>query len=913
MSSLSTSIILPQYSTRTLSYRIATTPTYFTNLSDLVGDPTFGTLFGVESISRVFLTTKEPPVATTGTQFLLTDSLGSNSFIDLRVDPPTFSVSSNIVIYQGISRGLPITLRPPTSIPGYIRSTYADVSHDTSFGCIVPGSLFNSQTGFVSPSPVPLGLITDICSTTGIVTLSGIPTIPRPASNYSYFAFDSRGRQMRTDFSIQVAKAVFQYTSNAGAIVINGSNAIVTLSYGVQNTIKFDVDPGLTSVTTTGTFPLDVSWIGNRITLSGTPTSFIDTPTGVQGVIRPSFSSITTPPLAITFQMNPVLLFTPSISTNFYCNVPYTQDHPIIQYSAQYYPTYTNPTYTWSLSTPITGLTLSNGRLYGTIGPVSNVADITVSAFTLSKTVQVTLSAIADSVTVTGPPTGKFTAIQNVQILNLSFQASSSSGNVVPQSSLIYSSTPAFSIYGTPLLPDGTVGGTPRDPLVEQTVTVNAINAQNLVGSTSISFQILPDVITISQSKGLGITTASNPLVVIQGRDVTFDIPSSNRSYYATVSSGNAPVYISDVSNGLVLSTDGVLTGIPLVSGDQSFSVSATIAYGNTFSGDTLYVRAISDEVILDSPTSTDFVINTGTVTTLQLRGALFSGSTISSYSLSGNVGGAVSITSAGLLTLSATTIQEATPFRILATAADSGVQSPIHSTLTINNPALGSFVTPIRPTTLYFSNVGDQYAIQTSTPYSLTLVGGAGFSIVGSNLIRGPGSDIYTPIPAVIRATPGLAMPVQLATRSLQLQPLGPYHWIEYAQIDPIYVQTLPWNVSALFAIPSIPAGLTWNALTGTLTGSPRELTIGSSFRVYATDGNVSTYLDVPYTSRVPAYLRGFSSPSAYTNYVRQLAIVNSATHAVDKLAQLPDPLIASETGPYPVDISKDVICPPS
>ena len=908
MSNLVTTITLPQYSTRSLSYTIARTPTYFTNLSDLVGDPTFGTLFGASSSASVFLTTAEPPVTTAGTRFLLTDSRGSNSFIDLRVDPVSFTVSSLIVLNQGLSRGLPFTLTPPSSVSGSITSTFSNVSTGV-FSCSVPGSRFNvSSNSFISPSIAPLGIQITNTTSLGVVTINGTPTIPRPASNYTYFAFDSSGRQMRTDFAIQVVKPTFEYTPVTGNVAIIGSNAIATLNYGVQNTVQIDVDPTPTSFTTTGYFPFDVSLVGSRFTLSGTPTSFIDVSSGLQGVLRPSFSNIG-PPLTITFQMNPVLLFEPASNLTFYCNVPYTSANPMATYSAQYYPSYVNPTYTWSLSTPITdlSLTVSTGRLYGTLSNLSNVADITVTSMNLSKTARVTLSALLDSVTVTG--LSSYTAIQNTPILDLSFRASSSSGNADPLS-FVYSSTPAFSTYGTPLLPDGSVRGTPRITLSEQQVTVTAINAQGIVGSTTLSFQILPDVITISQSRGLGATTSSSPLVVIQGRDITFDIPGTTRSYFATVSSGNGPIYSSDVSNGFVLSREGVLTGVPLLAGDQSFSVLTTIAYGNTFASDTLYIRAISDEVILDSPASTDFVIPLGSVSNVQLRGALFSGSAISGYSLSGNVGGAVSITSAGLLTLSSTTVQEATPFVILATAADSGVQSPIHSTLTINNPALGSFVTPSVPTIIYFSNVSDSFALQTSPSYTLTLSGGAGFTLSGSNLIRTSLSEIYTPVPAVLQATNGLAMPVQLATRSLQLRPLGPYNWIEYAQIDPIVVQTVPWSMSTYFAVPSIPPGLTWNALTGTLTGSSRELTIGSSFRIYATDGNVSTYLDVPYTSRAPAYLRGFSSPSAFTNYVKQLAIVNSAYHAIDRTAVLPEQLIASQTGEYPSDISKDVIC---
>lgn len=908
MSNQTTTITIPQYSTRSLSYTIATTPTYFTNLTDLTRDPTFGTLFGVSSSSSVFLTTNEPPVTTAGTRFLLLDSTGSNSFIDLRVNPVSFSVSSSIVLLQGLSRGLPFTLTPPSSnINGTIQSTFtAGVSSNFDFPCSVLGSRFNSANGFISPMIAPLGLTSNINASTGIVTVNGIPTIPRPASNYTYFAFDPSGRQMRTDFSIQVTKATFEYTSNQGAISIAGSNAVVTLSYGVANDIRFTVDPTPISFTTTGSFPVDISRSGNLFTLSGTPTSFLDIPGGVQGVVRPSFSNIG-PPLTITFSMNPVLLFQPTPSLTFFCNVPYTADYPIARYSAQYFPSYTNPTYQWSLSTSIADLTLdSAGRLYGTIGNISNVADITVSSGGLTKTTQLTLSAIPDVVTVSGPLS--YSAIQNTQIFNLSFRATCSSANVVPPT-FSYFSSPPFSTFGTPLLPDGSVGGTPRTTVSEQAIVVTAVNLQGISGSHTISFAILPDVITIS-STGLGGTTPSSPLTVIQGRDVTLDIPEVTRSYFATVSSGNAPIYISDVSGGLALSRDGILSGTPLFSGDRAFSISATVVFANTFSADTLYIRAISDQVILDTPSSTDFVLALGSTSNIQLQGALFSGSTISSYSLSGNAGGAVSITSAGLLTLSSTTVQEATPFAIVATAADSGVQSLIPSTLTINNPALGSFVTPAIPTTLYFPTNGDSFAIQTSTLYSLTLSGGTGFTLVGSNLVRTISTEVYTPVPAVLQATTGLAMPVRLATRALQLQPLGPYNWIEYARIDPIQVQTFPWNLSALFAVPFIPPGLTWNPIAGTLTGSARELTIGDFFRVYATDGNVSTFLDVPYTTRAPAYLRGFSSPSAYTNYVRQRAIVNSAYHAIDRTAVLPDQLIASQTGEYPSDISKDVIC---
>lgn len=892
----------------------ASTGLAFVNTSNLTSDPAFSSLFSTDvGFSNIYFTGCQAPIATPSTEFFVTDTAGVNTFIALKILPPSFTPSnSSNVLFQTLTRNIPIVLTPPLTLT----ASYGVIGQSSNaFSCTIAGSNFSS--GYVQPT-LPTGLSLSVNTITGVANIVGIPQLARPASNYTYYAFDASQNVMRTDFTIQVVPPSFAYgpSSSTNAVVtLTGCNAAIRLKYKLSNYIQITLDPAPTSYSVTGVLPDNMSLgvVGTTLTLSGTPNRFIDVLGGLRATFIPTLSNrFSNPPLALTFTMDPALdIFPPSSPVTFYSNVPYTFQNPITRVSAQYYPA-PDPTYTWSLTPAIPNLLSGQtGRLltlYGTLTG-SNTTLVSVSAASLGASASLTISAIPDSVTVLGPSV--YTLSQNVPITNVSYTAVAASTASVPQSFTFTSVPPVSTNRGIVLLPDGRIVGTPLD-VASNSYTIRATTPQGVVGTRSVSLNIAPDVVTLL-STGLGSNSnVSSALRMIQGRPLSLDYGSNALKFSGISKSGNPvnsfPIVSGSVGAGLTYEYSGVLSGTPQFTGTISFSVSATVPQQNTFAAGTAYLTSISDQFLRTSPESTDFVIAYGTTSNIPFQGVLFSGTTVSSFSLSGAPVG-TSITPSGVLTLSGTSYQQTTPFEVIVTTRV-GTIVPIPATFTVNNPAKGTFLSPASPTTLYFSNVGDSFPISTTPGYTYTLTGGAGFTIVGSNLVRTSTPEIYRPVLGIITASSNFVMPVRLATRSMVIDSLPSMNWIEYANVPPMTVATSTWPIETSLAMDPIPANLDWDPIQKTLGGSPRGLTIGDSFTVYATDGVVTAARAFQYSVRTPAFLRGFSSPSAYTNYVRQLAIVNSAYHAINNTAVLPDPLIASETGPYPVDISKDVIC---
>ena len=126
---------------------------------------------------------------------------------------------------------------------------------------------------------------------------------------------------------------------------------------------------------------------------------------------------------------------------------------------------------------------------------------------------------------------------------------------------------------------------------------------------------------------------------------------------------------------------------------------------------------------------------------------------------------------------------------------------------------------------------------------------------------------------------------------------PMENTNWIQYVPIDPIQLTGIsPGANPVIFSIPSIPHGIIWNPITSTLEGTPRTLTVGDTIVAYGTDGETVAAIPIGFSVRTPRYLRGFSSPSSFTNYVRQLAVVNSAVHGIDRNAILPNPIVTGK-----------------
>jgi len=104
-----------------------------------------------------------------------------------------------------------------------------------------------------------------------------------------------------------------------------------------------------------------------------------------------------------------------------------------------------------------------------------------------------------------------------------------------------------------------------------------------------------------------------------------------------------------------------------------------------------------------------------------------------------------------------------------------------------------------------------------------------------------------------------------------------------QYIPITPITVSATGTNTRIFIRDEDLPVGLTFNTLTGVISGRPIELGERQRVPVYARDATGITVLILTFTVQVPRITRQQISAAAYTSLVQQYTIVNSAQNARD------------------------------
>jgi hypothetical protein len=130
-----------------------------------------------------------------------------------------------------------------------------------------------------------------------------------------------------------------------------------------------------------------------------------------------------------------------------------------------------------------------------------------------------------------------------------------------------------------------------------------------------------------------------------------------------------------------------------------------------------------------------------------------------------------------------------------------------------------------------------------------------------------------------------------------------------QYIPIDPILV-TADGRGPVKIMIPSLPNALTFNPLTGEITG--QSVQAGSdSATAYAVDEIGTTTLDLNFTTILPFAVRRQPNASSYTSYVRQYAIVNGAQNARDQRVLTEDSHQGQFTAPTAPDVVTQTVDP--
>jgi len=858
------------------------------NPTTLTGDPYYGSMFSNTS-NTIFLTGDYVACSTPGTLFTLKDTSANSYPMFLTVIPPSYTLSSAGFVYvSDASTNLPITFTPPTTIDSFL--SVSDNRLIAGPSNIIQRTVSSVFTDYNIAPSLPNGLRTSI-DASGKITIDGLPTLIRAQNTYTLYSRTTTNQSIATLFPLQVLPARYQFSNISGTVVVD-TTAAATINYKKLNHIVVGVR-GLQGVLAYSSVPsgMKISYAAGQIDISGTPMQFIDPPQKYDVMVANSQYSTK---ITYLLTMNPCLEMIVPTSVSAYSNVPYTSNAPLFKASVTGFPAACN-----SFVLSISGMNITQGgNVYGTIN-TNTLLKITAQG-SLSNSVFVSVNAIPDAVTFN--PVVARPLSQNVFYCN-SFAASSSSGQPVT-----YSISPPFDgpiglILNTST---GIIQGTPRGVSTQSNFTITARNPQGIQATLPIVLSTIADFITIS-SYGLYPYSISS-LPMIQGHPVfqsEYPIP---LTYTASSRSGDPIVGIlsSNFPMGLSL-TNGKLTGTPQSYGNFVGTVVARSLNGVTAE---IPLKFQIAEDILILPISTDFVVNHGTTETYSLSGYTFSTSRIRDYALFNPPAG-VLITSAGQLTIQAQTYQKLTSFSILATTY-AGTTISTNATLTVNNASIGRIVSPSGPIQL---PAGQDYQVITQPNTFLCTVSGYQWvSIVGTagnqrlRNVKPGDSTIYPPELVTLTASSNLVTPVRVSTK--QIRPFAiegdQYRWTQYVPISPITISSSGVPSNVIYTVPSPPPGTYWNPIYSILTGNPSNLTIQDSFEVFATDGFSVVSFPIRYSVVSPVYLRTFAAPSAYTNYVKQRAFVNAAVHAINGVAYLPDPMIASETGPYPPDETK-------
>jgi len=717
-----------------------------------------------------------------------------------------------------------VTYGPSSPAAGTVGTAYSQTLASASGGTA-------PYTYTIASGALPAGI-----SLASDGTLSGTPTAGG-TFNFTVTTTDSStgtGPFTATSGTLTLTVAPPTITLSPSAL----TNATVATAYS-QTITASGGTAAYTYAVTSGALPAGLT-LSSGGALSGTPTAGGTFNFTVTATDSSTGSGPYTGSRAYTLVVNaPTLAITPaSGSLSASAGVAYSQ-------------TFTGSgglaPYTYSLAvnsgTMPTGLSFNTGTgvLSGT-PTTTGVVNFTVTAtdhatgtgpYSTSGTYTLTTSAP----TITVSPTTLIAATVGAAYS----QTATASGGAAPYSyALTAGALPAGlsmnsstgAITGTP-----TAGGTFN-------FTVTATDANSYTGSRAYSLTVSAATVTVSPSTlpGATVATAYSQTILASG---------GTGSYTYAVTAGSLPA-------GLTLSSNGTLSGTPTSGGAFNFTVTATDSSTGTgpYTGSRAYSLTIGSPTLTITPASGSLG---GVAGTAYSRNFTASGGTSPyTYGLVVNSG----TIPAGLTWNGATGTLAGTPttagtvsFTVTATDSSTGTGAPFAVggvyTLIIAAPSV-----TVSPATLPNPAIASAYsqtisAANGTAPYTYAVTAGAlpaGLSLntttgVLSGTPTAGGTFNFTITATDANSfTASRAYSVTIGAPTVTVSPAA----ANPAQITTAYSQTFsaaggtaPYTYAV--STGTLPAGLSLNASTGVLSGTPT--TLGSStFTVKATDSSTGT-----------------------------------------------------------------------
>ena len=457
-------------------------------------------------------------------------------------------------------------------------------------------------------------------------------------------------------------------------------------------------------------------------------------------------------------------------------------------------------------------------------------------------------------------------------------------GTAIPTISPTSSGGSVLRYVASPLLPKGlylnsttgSISGTPSEVSSTATYTITATNTD---GATTANV-----VITVNDRAPSTLTYSSNPANYTSGTAITANTPISSGG--AVISYAVSPA----LPAGLALSaSSGTISGTPTVSSPATlYTVTATNTGGSTTAQVSIAVDSLGPLALAYSSNPAIYTKDVASANNTPSSG----GGAVVSYSVSPALPAGLTLnTATGIINGTPTVITPLASYIVTATNANGSTTASL--TITVNDAP---------PSALIYSNNPAVYSVGTaltnatrSTPtnsggavisYSITPALPAGLSLNAAGATRStPTAASPTTVYTITATNTGGSTTATLTITVNAVATSAPTN-LTYSSnpatytIGAVITNNTPTNsggaVASYAVSPALPAGLTLDAATGFISGTPTVLAPTATYIVTATNslGSTTASVSITVSGIPPSALIYSSNPATYT---KNTAITNN------------------------------------